>query len=290
MNGMRRTTAMAAVLTIVAWPGTAAADPTAATLHYACPPSGLFSQPMTAQIGWDTPGSAVVGQATPPTVAVNVTATVGPMITWALGLNGVTTIAGSVTAPSTVVAPGKNIPTSVQLTVSPTRVPSSGPMTVHATGTLPRFVFQAPGRATMTLDNDMTVQVALRDAHGNPAAGGKLNYACALDPGQNTALFSFAVTSAPVSTTAGTTTSPGTTTNAPGHGSSPTGPGQKPTGPTNNAATRSVGQSVAAVGAEGSAPTSDFWRIASTVIAVAATAVIAGVLWLKRRRRRLPGR
>jgi hypothetical protein len=281
----------------LALPGSAAAGPPGMTLHYTCPASSAFSQPMTAQIVSEAPDSATAGEATPTAASLNVTATVGPTATWALRFDGVATVEGSVDAPATVVAPGTNIPTTVRLTVPRTSVPASGSMTVHATGTLPRLVFRQPGQATMTLANDLTAHITPRDAGGNVAAAGRFDYSCALDSGQNATVFSLDIT--PMPATGEATSGAGSVTgrgSGPGSGTaSGTGAGTEagtavaPHAPTTSALSRKGFIKTGATLRPFVQGTNDFWRIGATGIGLAAIGVICGLWWLRSRRRRASG-
>jgi hypothetical protein len=295
--------------------GLAAADPAGVTLHYTCSLAPYPDQPMTAQVTWDGPTSAVVGQATR-AVAVTATATIGPAVTWALGQVGAATIEGSADGPGMVVAPEGNVSTALEMTALRTDVPASGPLIVQATGTTPRFVFHQPGHATVTVGNDFTAHVTLRDANGNPTGPGEVDPSCTLDPGQSTVVTSFDITSPVVPTpprttktkTAGTGTRETITPGPSGSTSAPTGSAAPrtavsvtaaptpatPTTPTTpatpvspTAAARAKGDSPAATPASwtGGPTGTGGWLVVAAVV-TAGAGVIGGVWWLKRRRGR----
>lgn len=296
--------------------GLAAADPAGVMLHYTCSLAPYPDQPMTAQVTWDGPTSAMVGQATP-AVAVTATATVGPAVTWALGQVGAATIEGSANGPGMVVAPEGNISTALELTAPRTDVPAAGPLIVRATGTIPRFVFRQPGHGTVTVGNDFTAHVTLRDANGNPTGPGEVDPVCTLDPGQNTVVTSFdiiaPVAPSPPSTTktkmpgtgARETITTGARASAPGPSAStsaPTDPAAPstavsvtaapaattPASVTPTAAARTKGEGPASKPAAswtGSPTGTGGWLVMAAAV-TAGAGVIGGVWWLTRRRRR----
>ncbi|HJP75860.1 MAG TPA: DUF6801 domain-containing protein [Pseudonocardiaceae bacterium] len=260
----------------VGWPSIAAAEPAAATLQYTCQTSSPFSQPMTAQLSWDTPRSVRAGTA----ATVDVTATLGSYATWLLGLEGVASVEGSGTVPGTVVAPGKTAPTAIQLTMPRTDVPSSGPMTVHASGSLPRLVLDQPGHATIDLANDLAAHMIPRDASGNVITAAESDISCGLDPGQHAVVLSLDVTSVPAPPTAAKTTAPAVPlAAAPAASASETG-SATPTTTARPTATPTI-----TLRAKSAPASTGTWRIGPIVLGVAAIGVITALLWLKRRSR-----
>lgn len=289
--------------------GLAAADPAGVTLHYTCSLAPYPDQPMTTQVTWDAPTSVVVGQ-TIPAVTVTATATIGPLVTSALGQVGAATVEGSAEGPGVVVAPEGNISSALQLYAPQTAVPASGPMTVQATGTTPQLVFRQPGHATVTVGNDFTAHVTLRDANGNPTGPGEVDPSCTLDPGQNTVVSSFDITS-PVAPTPPRTTK----TKMPGPGTrgpSTPGPSRSPSTATGSAAPSTAASvtatptattlapvtPTAVARAKGDSPASTpaaswtggptgmgGWLVVAAVV-TAGAGVIGGVWWRKRRRGR----
>ncbi|KAA2262723.1 hypothetical protein F0L68_12590 [Solihabitans fulvus] len=273
--------------------GQATADSAGATLRYTCTLSSFPGQAMTAQLAWDAPATVLVGQAAP-TVTVTATATVGPTVTWALGLVGAATVAGSVDAPGVVAAPEGNIGAAVRMIVPRTAVPASGPMAVHAAGTTPGLVFHQPGHATVTVGNDLALHFSPRDAGGNPTVTGEVDLSCTLDPGQNAVVFSFTITPAPVAAPpVGPATSPAR---------SPTGTGTRETATLSSsgsslsatdstAPSTSVSGSAQSTATAAATPTAERAKIGdlaatSAAFLAAGAGVAACVWWLMRRRRR----
>jgi hypothetical protein len=250
------------------------------TSHYTCSESSPFSQPVTVQVGWDAPQPMPAGQATAATV--DITVTMGSVVTWALGLEGVASVEGSGEAAGVADAPGKNSPTAVRLTVPRTEVPASGPMTVHATGSLPRHVFDQPGHTTINLANDLAAHMIPRDASGNVMTAGESDFSCALDPGQNAVMLSFDVRPIPAPPTASATREAA----RPIGGTSTT---VAPSGPTSSAATSTAARPTATptitLGAKSDDSATGFWHIGPTVLGLVVTGMITGLLWLKRRSR-----
>jgi hypothetical protein len=262
---------------------------------------------MVAQLAWNAPDSVIVGQATPPTVIVNATATVGPTVTFALGVDGAATVEGSVDAPGTVVAPEGTISSALRLIVPRTDVPASGPMTFHATGTAPSLVFRQPGHATINVGSDLAMHLTLRDSSGNPpTAASNVDLPCTLDPGQNTVVFSFDITpmpaAHPATATATTGPVPAATVTEPPTTATPPGPTSSTLTTTGSTTTSTPAQPVVTTATSppstevrASHRAADFWRagvgwwLAAAGILAAVAAVIGGVLWHTRRRRRVLG-
>jgi hypothetical protein len=278
--------------------GVAAAAPAGVTLHYTCSLAPYPSQPLTAQVVWDAPTSVRVGQTTP-AVTVTVTATIGPLFTWALGFVHAATVEASADEPGVVVAPEGNISTGLRLTAPRTDVPASGPITVQATGTTPRFVFHQPGHATVTVGKDFAAHVILRDASGNPTGPGEVDPSCTLDPGQNTVVASFDITSPPTTKMAGTgtretiTPGPSGSTSAATGSAAPSMAVSVTAAPTVTAtvaptATRAKGDSPASTPAASRVvdPTGMGWWLVVAAVVTAGAGVIGGVWWRKRRRGR----
>lgn len=207
-----------------------------------------------------------------------------------------------------MVAPGGNIPVAARLTVPRTRVPASGPLTVHATGATPGLSFHRPGHATITFDNHLDLHFTPRDASGNPTAAGKVDFSCTVDPGQSTVVYSFDITPPPASSpTTGTTKPPASpTVNAPQTSTAPPGA----TSSTATSATTSSSAATSATtsptettlvaptatGTTGDRPLSTLagfenviehgagWLLTAAAILAAVAGVIGGVWRLTRRR------
>lgn len=262
----------------VGWPGIAVAEPAGATFQYTCQSSLAFSQSMTTQVSWDVPRSVRARTG----ATIEVTATLGSYATWLLGLEGVASVEGSGAVPSTVVAPGKTASTAIQLTLPRTAVPSSGPMTVHASGSLPRLVLDQPGNATIDLANDLAAHMIPRDASGNVITAAESDFSCGLDPGQHAVVLSLDVTAvpAPPPTAAKATAPVGPVAAAPASatGSAPPTTTARPTA-------RPTAPPTITLRATSVPSSTGTWRIGPIVLGVAAIGVITGLLWWKRRSR-----
>jgi hypothetical protein len=295
--------------------GTAIAASAEVTLQYQCSLSPFPAQAMTARLTWNAPDSVPAGQIAP-VVPVDATATLGAIITQALGFDGAATVEGTATVMGVLAAPDGNTTITRPLTVSRTAVPASGPITVAATGTtMPGFVFHRPGRATVTAGTVFTVHMILKNASGGSPMVGQADASCTLDPGQNTVLASFEITApptAPIPPTGGQAGPPrGGAAGSPGAGSpgaaGPTAatggatasgtlaPGGSTTSRTPSAAlgsavpgttdTTALGSAVTATASTHNLLAAEYPRLASGVILVAGAGVL-GCVWLLRRRRR----
>lgn len=281
--------------------GSAAADSVVGALRYNCVLSSLPGQAMTVRLNWHAPSSIAVGQPTP-AFSVDAAATVGPTVTWALGLVGATTVEGNVNAPGVVRAPEGDIDVALPLTVTRSGVPASGPMTVRATGTAPQRVFRQPGSASITAGNTMTMHLVPKDAGGNPTPAGEVNLTCTLDPGQDTVVFSFVITPAPATSRTAAPPAPETSGRAPSptEGGVPTRPktavtatpgavGSPPSSVgtfTSDSAPESAGDTSTEIANAASTAVAQrrWWLIGAGILAVVAAA-LGGLWWWQRQRR-----
>lgn len=192
--GPRRLSAVLAATAVVGvqvWgSGPVAADSGAATLRFTCTVASLPSQTVTVRLKWTVPDSVVVGRPTPP-LPVEAGTTLSAAVTDGAGIFGVAGVEGRVDASAVVAAPEGDIAVDLPLTVPPTDVPDSGPMTVVATGTIPGRVFHRPGHATVTIGGGFVVSADLKDAGGGPPR--HVDASCVLDPGQDAVLATFEI-------------------------------------------------------------------------------------------------
>jgi hypothetical protein len=209
-------TAVRVVLAAVAVAGTqmwgagpASADSGEATLRFTCTVASFPGQSVTARLRWTVPDSVIVHQPTP-AVPIEVTTTLGAIVTDGAGMIGVSSAQGRVDASGVVAAPEGSVRVDVPLTVPHTEVPESGPMSIRATGTIPGRVFHRPGPATVTIGDVFAVGVDLKNADGDTVW--HLDASCVLDPGQNTVLSQFQIMTAERSLTSGPAGSFGTGT------------------------------------------------------------------------------
>lgn len=202
--------------------GFAAADATPFTLKYMCPFPLIGDQLMTATGIWPGSDTHVVGQATP-VYPVSASGTVGPAVTQGMSLVGATSFEGTVDVTGTVVAPQGLITETVALDVPVTAIPSSGSLTVTASGHVPSVVFTKPGRAYMAI-GQITLHLTPVNADGGTTALGEVNSACTIETGQNDVLTTFQILAAATSPTSATTsgrasTQPSSTDGSPGSAS-----------------------------------------------------------------------
>lgn len=266
-------------------PGLAAAA--GVTLRYGCE----VGVPMSAHVMWHLPPRVTVGRPTP-AVRITATATVSTFDPVVFGFAGVTNIDGTGDAAGAIVAPGGTVDTTLHLTVAPTPVPASGPMTFHAAGTLSIPVFRQPGRAVVDVGTALDLTLTPRNANGNQVFN-PLVVPCTLNPAQDPQLFSFDIGPAPTATPDPVTrrVAPAGT---PGQGSAgPTSAAGPPASSTADApvsksappitATSSPARDSAAVSNRRRLP-ADWWLSVLGTMAVVAGAVGAAG-WLRARRR-----
>jgi len=217
--------------------GSAAAEPAPLTLQYTCSFPLIGDQPMTASIVWDASDTHMVGRPTP-LLPVNASATLGPIVSEALGLIGARTVEGTAEVSAAVAAPQGDIDATVPLDVPVTGIPGSGSMTVAARGTVPSFTFSEPGSAVITVGG-LTLHFTPRTAGGGQTVLGEVSTSCELDAGQNNVLTSFQIIPAP------------------GRSRTPGGPAAGRVGPrASRSARATVGPSSAGPGPEASGTTS----------------------------------
>jgi hypothetical protein len=281
--------------------GAGSATAAGLTLQYSCSLPPFPRQAMTVQLTWNTPASIMVGQ-TSPVLPISATATMGAIVTQGLGIIGAATVEGKVDASGVVGVPDGNISATVPLTVPRTNVPSSGSITVAATGTTPTYVFHRSGHGTITVGSGLNVHLVPKNASGGSTVIGQVDATCTLNPGQNTVLSSFEITAAPTAPTAGGARPPaaaggptasgtrGTATaNLSGPASSetaPAAPGSGVSETTRESATATNEPAVATASTTRSATVDP--RLVGGGVLAAGTGFLGCVWWLKRHRRRNP--
>ncbi|WP_308286941.1 fibronectin type III domain-containing protein [Actinomadura parmotrematis] len=180
----------------------ASADPVSLTLKYNCTFPLIGEQVVTAAIKSDIPKSVPVN--TPiPKIIIDVTSTQNEDTWSGLNLVGATTLEGTATANSTVIAPQGNVAVKVPVILDKTTLPVSDtpvPFDLHGSGQAPAIRFSKAGHAKITV-GDLKLNITPRDSDGNeveipdPTADIH-NVACTLVPGQNTSLAEFDITAA----------------------------------------------------------------------------------------------
>ncbi len=272
--------------------GPAAADSAPLMLRYTCSFPLIGSQPMTASIVWNASDTHVVGQATP-RLPVNASATIGLTVRQGLNLVGATSVEGTADATAVVVAPQGDISVTEPLNVPVTGVPTSGSLTVRASGTMPSLVFSRPGNAKITVGG-LTLHFTPRDGSGGTTVVGEVNAPCTLNPGQNDVLASFQILPAVGGPTAsGMPGTPKAGTVGPSASASARAtvradlvspdPGASDTASGTATATDAGDPSIAS-SATGATSGSDFASFLVAVGALAIGAAFGCVWWLRRRR------
>ncbi len=257
------TAAIAAVVLGTLWQSVpSAASSATTTLQYTCA-AGL---PVTAQLIWNPPPEIVVGK-TVSAITVTVLATIDAADARLLGAVGVTGIDGSGDAAGVVVAPEGTVGAGLHLVVSPTRVPASGPMTFHATGTLTGLLFRQPGHAVVDVGTALDLRMTARDADGNPIDG-TAAVSCTLNSDQGREVLAFDITPDTPGATTGAAAvlgkaSPGANATDIG-GSSTASPVASSTPASTKASNRSVRDSAAI--STSRRPTAD-WLLVAAIVA-----------------------
>lgn len=285
--------------------GPAVADPAGTTLRYQCSMPLFPSQPMTVRLTWNAPKSVASGRKTP-IVPFRAVATMGAVVTQGLNAIRAATVEGSANATGVVAAPEGGTEVDLPLTVSRTKVPASGPITVVASGTTPELVFHRPGHATITVGREFAVRLIPKNADGGSTMIGQVDASCTLEPGQDIVLTSFEITAAggnPAQTSGGSTRPTAAGGGSPASGTRGTvaggprgsvaaqvpgaGPGSRvlPTVDTGTAATH--GTAFATVSTAGLAAAVAPWLVGGVILVVG---VVLGCVWLLRRRHRHGGR
>ncbi|MBW8482116.1 fibronectin type III domain-containing protein [Actinomadura sp. PM05-2] len=184
----------------VAGVGPASADPVSLSLKYTCVFPLIGEQTVTAAIKSDIPKSVPVN--TPiPKIVIDVTSTQNEDTWSGLNLVGASTLEGTATANSTVIAPQGNVAVKVPVVLDKTTLPVSDtpvPFDMHGSGQAPAIRFSKAGHAKITV-GDLKLNITPRDSTGaeveipDPSADIH-NVACTLLPGQNTSLAEFDIT------------------------------------------------------------------------------------------------
>ncbi|MBE1574172.1 hypothetical protein NQK81_42765 [Amycolatopsis roodepoortensis] len=201
------------------------ADPISLPLNYHCDLPLVGSQSLKVVINTDLPLSVKTGQPTG-TFDIKAVSTINADTVSGLNLIGATTLEGQAIAAATVAAPGLNLPVSVPNDIAKQNIPTSGEMTVNASGKTPSLTFNQPGEAKITV-GDLRLKVTPRKADGSVTGitpDGTIDAPCKQDPGQNNTLATIKIGDGGGGTTTPTTPTTPTTT--------PTTPTTTPTTPT----------------------------------------------------------
>lgn len=164
----------------------------AVTLRYHCGFPYIGSQPMVATVQWDTPPVIQAGRPVP-SLALSVQAAIPNQVVWGLNLIQVASFDGSADVNSDIHAPQGDIPEKVTLAIPRTDVPSSGSMTVPATGNTPVVTFGQTGAGTVSA-GAVTMHLHGYTAGGSPKQ--PFDVSCTLDPGQSGVVAAFDITAA----------------------------------------------------------------------------------------------
>ncbi|MET7474975.1 DUF6801 domain-containing protein [Streptomyces sp. NPDC005648] len=165
--------------TVLLGAGVATAAPAPVSYRFTCGFPVIGGQPMTATVVWPAPATLAVGELSPQ-ARIDAKAVVGHKVTDSLKLVHADTVEGTADVHTVVAAPQGDTDRTVTLTVARTRVPDSGPLTVHATGALPPLVFGEPGAARIVVD-----RVDLHFTGRGSVPIGSMNGPCELDSGQD---------------------------------------------------------------------------------------------------------
>ena len=169
-----------------------ASDSPGVTLRYHCVFSLLDTQPVVVVVEYGTPAAVEVGQpvASQP---FSVRATFSRTLLSGLGFVGVAGFDGSADVASDIRGPQGDIRKKVTLDVPKTGVPSSGSLTVAASGNTPVVTFDQAGTAEVRAGS-VTFHLHRYYANGFPAA--PLSLDCTLDGGQSDVMATFAIAAA----------------------------------------------------------------------------------------------
>lgn len=167
-----------------------AANSSAVTLRYHCGFPVIGSQPMVAAVQWNTPPDIEVGRPVP-SLALSVQAAIPDQVVWGLHFIQVASFDGSADVNSDVHAPQGDIPEKVTLAIPRTGVPSSGSMTVPATGNTPVLTFGQAGAGTVGA-GAVTMHLRGYSTGGSPKP--PFDVSCTLDRGQSAVVATFDIT------------------------------------------------------------------------------------------------
>lgn len=183
-----------------------ASNSSAVTLRYHCGFPVIGSQPMVATVQWNTPPVIQVGRPVP-SLALSVQAAIPDQVVWGLNFIQVASFDGSADVDSDIRAPQGDIPEKVTLAIPRTEVPSSGSMTVPATGNTPVVTFGQAGAGTVNA-GAVTMRLHGYSSSGSPKS--PFDVSCTLDRGQSAVVATFDITpaSAPSSSAAQAPPSP----------------------------------------------------------------------------------
>jgi len=169
-----------------------ASNSSAVTLRYHCGFPGIGPQPMVATVQWNTPPVVQVGRPVP-SLALSVQAAIPNQVVWGLNFIQVASFDGSADVDSDIRAPQGDIPEKVTLAIPRTEVPSSGSMTVPASGNTPVVTFGQAGAGTVDA-GAVTMHLHGYSSSGSPKS--PFDVSCTLDRGQSAVVATFNITPA----------------------------------------------------------------------------------------------
>ncbi|WP_290057819.1 DUF6801 domain-containing protein [Amycolatopsis solani] len=166
-----------------------ASTPITKKLSYTCPFPLIGLQKLDVEIkaSFEVP-SAPGGTFTTADLAVSVT--VPDKSTRGLALVGAASIEGTASAGVTLTNGPLTLPLALPLTVAKTAVPSSGPFTTNASGSVPPVRLPNGGKTALTIGGFST-RLTPKKADGSFTGLGSFTSDCTLDAGQDPVLLSF---------------------------------------------------------------------------------------------------
>lgn len=179
----------ACVLALAITAPAVASTPIDKKLSFTCPFPLIGLQKLAVEVkaSFDVP-SAPGGTFTTADLAVAVT--VPDKSARGLALVGAASIEGTASAGVTLTNGPLTLPLSLPLTVAKTAVPSSGPFTTNASGSVPPVQLPNAGKTTLTIGG-FSARLTPKKADGSFTGLGSFTSDCTLDPGQDPVLLSF---------------------------------------------------------------------------------------------------
>ncbi|MGW4063882.1 DUF6801 domain-containing protein [Amycolatopsis sp. NPDC004747] len=179
----------ACVLALAVATPAAASTPIDKDLSFTCPFPLIGLQKLAVEVkaAFEVP-AAPGGTFTTTDLAVAVT--VPDKSTRGLALVGAASIEGTASAGVTLTNGPLTLPLTLPLTVAKTPVPSSGPLTTNASGSVPPVQLPNAGRTALTIGG-FSARLTPKKADGSFTGLGSFTSDCTLDPGQDPVLLSF---------------------------------------------------------------------------------------------------